>query len=360
MFPHYIAYNFLFADLLHRFVYIEDSPYFLYIFLVPFLVWQISKYFFKNKWSMVPPTLLLITPWFWYSAIAHSFYFFLFFLMLSLIYGILLIRSDKTFWGNTIIFLAGLIATYISSLFLFLVPFSILMLILSKIVNFKQVKFGATILAISWIPLSLLIFQNKINFKNSLALEIRVFSDPGLINTVNRYQGAATESGYRILGKISENKYLFYTEYIALKYSNQLIPLTFFTPQYRLLDFSFEPPILLGFAIPFFYGLVQILHDKNAKKILFVSTILVIPSVLANNPVSLNRLILFLPVLLTVITYGLMRLFSLRRTNLTKVFIGLTAFLIIFQLAVVIGDIRHCEIKRFEQYFGQKYQLVEP
>ncbi len=189
--------------------------------------------------------------------------------------------------------------------------------------------------------------------------EIKIFSDPGLVNTVNRYQGAAGKEGYKNLARISENRYLFFAEYSALKYFTQLVPEAFFTPQYKLLGFSFSPPILLGFIIPFAYGLYKLLQKSNSRKILFISTLLVIPSVLANDLVSLNRLVLFSPVIIFIISFGLIYLYGLKKSKTAKAFLLLTIILVIFQLIVTFSDIKTRERQRFERYFGEKFELVE-
>jgi hypothetical protein len=153
---------------------------------------------------------------------------------------------------------------------------------------------------------------------------------------------------------------LFYSEYLILKYVSQLVPNVFFTPQFKLLGFSFSPPIFLGFIIPFAYGLYRLLKDAGARKIILISTILVVPSVLANELVSLNRLILVSPVLIFIITFGLTYMYKLRTTKVSKIFLTLTLILIVFQTIVTITDIRFREMARFNQYFGQKYELAEP
>jgi len=360
MFPHYIAYNLLFADLLHKFVYIQDAPYIIFIILIPFLIWQIGKHFFEGKKALIAPVIFILSPWFWYEAFAQSFYIFLFFLTLSIVYGLLTIHSGRKIPGIVIVSTASLAAMYTSSLFLILVPFLFLILVVTKITPIKTLKYSLIIIAILILPLVFFIRTNKTALKSSINQEIPVFSDPGLLNTVNRYQGAAMEDGFRKLARISENKYIFFSEYFANKYLNQLMPLTIFTPQYKLLSFSFSPPIFLGFLIPFAYGFYKLMHEKKIRNIIIISTILLVPSILSNQAVSLNRLILFSPVVIYIISQGLILLYGQRKERLAKIFFLLTVALVLFQIIVTAIDIKTREGRRFVAYNAKNYQMVEP
>lgn len=205
-------------------------------------------------------------------------------------------------------------------------------------------------------PLFFLILSNQVGFRNILNEEVKIFSDPGLINTVNSYQGAAKEEGLGILARISENRYIFSAEYILLKYIKSLTPATFFTSQEKLLGFSFSPPIYLGFVVPFFYGLYQILQFSNIRKILLLSALLIIPSVLAKPMVDLNRLILFLPVVIFVMSYGFIKMIE-KKGKKAYLLLILTIAIIFLQLFVTISDIRFREKDRFIKYYGQNYEL---
>lgn len=296
MLPYYNAQNLFFADLSGKLVTIRDLPYIIFPILSVLLIWRIGKFFFKGNLSLIPPLIFLLSPWGWYLSFAHSIYIFYLFLTLSAVYGIILIKSQDVILGNVILSIAIFMAINSSSILFILIPLLILISTILKIISFNNIKASIIILVLfAYLPLFNLIRISPISFKSNLAKEVKIFSDPGLINSVNRYQGAATQVGLAPLARISENKYLFYSEYFALKYIDQLIPETFFTPQYKLLGFSFSPPIFLGFLIPFSYGLYKLLQKSRPAIIILALTILVIPSVLSGNLVSLNRLILFFP-----------------------------------------------------------------
>ena len=361
MFLYYTAQNLFFAELLHKLVYIEDAPYFIFPIFIPILLWLISKNIFKKtSGALVSTTILLLSPWFWYLVVAHSLYIFLFFLILTVIYGVTLVQSEQLVIGNVLVIIAGVTAIYTSSILFVLIPLILLILLASKIVNFKSIRISLVCLAILATPLLFFIDKNKSGFKNSLSNQAMIFEDPSLLNSINKFQGAATEKGFKKLARISENKYIFFSEYLGFKYITQFVPVNFFTPQYKLLGFSFSPPIFVGLAIPFTYGLYLALSKKGLRKIIYISTILAIPSIMAHDQVSLNRLILFSPVVILLISYGLISLYNKRSNIIARNFLVLSLILVVFQLFVTLYDVKYREEKRFAAYFGKKYELIEP
>jgi hypothetical protein len=360
MFIHYTAQNLLFAELLHKIVYISDAPYFLFPSFCFVIFWLISGKIFKKPQSFIPPVIFILSPWMWYLSSAHSFYIFFFFLTLTIVYGIILIRSARIITGNLFIILASTMTVYSSSLFLIFIPLTFIILVISKILSFRSLKISIVSLVILISPLLFIINKNQTEFKNNFINEVKIFSDPSLLNSINRFQGAAARIGLKNLSRISENKYLFFGEYVSLKYITQLVPKTFFTPEYKLSGFSFNPPVFMGFVIPFVYGLYLALKKPDLRKIIFISSLLTVPSILANEQVALNRLILFSPIVFLLISYGLINLYRKRGETTARSFLMLTLFLVMFQLIVVINDIRHKERQRVVQYFGNKYEITEP
>ena len=92
-----------------------------------------------------------------------------------------------------------------------------------------------------------------------------------------------------------------------------------------------------------------------SRKIIFALTLLVIPSVLAKDLVALNRLILFMPVMLYITTYGLIHFIKNKRKSILFIIFGL----IIFQLAVSLIDIQTKESLRAQKYLEGKYEITE-
>jgi hypothetical protein len=207
------------------------------------------------------------------------------------------------------------------------------------------------------LPLLLFTFKNHANTHNILQNEVSIFADPGLINTVNSFEGEARQVNMSILGRISENKYVFSGEYLLSKFSEQLVPATFFTSQGKLLDFSFSSPIFLGFLIPFFFGIYLLLKSDNIRNILLVSGLLAVPSVFAQETINLNRLVIFIPVVIFIISYGIVKLLEQKDKN--KVWILVFSILVLLQIFITINDINVREKARFTQYFGQNYEVKQ-
>ncbi len=351
---HYAKVGLFFSELLTNSLFIP--PWLLTIIEIGnlFLLWLISKIIFP-KYSIIVPIIYVISPWSSYLLVAGSFYIYILFLLLLGVYGLILLKSSehlafrRKILGNIVISGALLVIAY-SSLTLLLVMPLFLLLPYFKIVSFRNLKLSFVIITILFLPLLFLVQRNTIGFKNVLNNEIKIFSNPGLLNMVNSYRGAAQEEGFGKLAQISENKYIVYTEYILLKYIKQFSPSSYFTSEEKLLNFSFAPPILLGFIIPLVYSLYKLLRSPR-RKLLFLSTILVIPAVLSERMVDLNRLIIFAPVIMILISHGVIELLKQKREKIIYFFLMLTLVLVTLQSFVVLFDIQLREKARFSKYY---------
>ena len=324
-----------------------------------FLLWFIGRKVFQSGFSLIPPLIYAISPWSSYLVAAGSFYIYLLFLSLNIFSGLLILRTGKSYLGFTLVVIPAILLIYSSVIFTFLVPTIFIFLVVFKIFSLQSLKIILFILIITTVSLIFIISGNHFGFKNIFNNEIEIFSDPGLLNMVNSFQGEAQKDGFGNLAKISENKYIFYTEYVGLKYTKQLIPATYFTSQEKLLKFSFTPPVFLGFLIPFLYGLYKLLLVSFTRRSLFLSTLLGLPSILSKQLVDLNRLIIFAPVVIFVISYGVILLIKQRKEKLINLFLILTIFLVLFQLVVTLSDISLREKDRFIKYYEheQNYEI---
>lgn len=321
------------------------------------LLWLIGKrIFFKN--SLILPIIFALSPWGIYLTAAESFYIFLLFLLLLIIYGLILIRENEKRWGNFLIIVPSVIAIYCSFFFLILIPTLFVLMKVFKIFSIKDLKIPIVLIAAFALPIFSLTYNNKPGFKNIINQEINIFSDPGIINNINRFQGEARKDGFGIISKISENKYIFYPEFILLKFIKEITPATFFTSQEKLLNFSANPPILLGFLIPCFFGFYEVLKNSFLRKIALLSSISILPSILSNQIVDLNRLILFAPIIFTLISYGI--IIMSKKILLKKIvyfFFTLMIFLVISQLIITILDIKIKEKSRYLLYYKPGSQI---
>lgn len=347
---HFTPHNFFFLELIGGISFYFPLP-ILLLFEIGniFLFWLIGKLLFP-KFSLVPVFIYSIAPWGVYSLIFGSFYTYLLFLVLLFFYGFLLLDSGKKFLGGLLIVipLAGFIYSSVFGLFL-LIAFGILLAI--KEYSFKSLKIPLVVLAVLLAPYIFLVLSNTTGFINVFKNETKVFSDPGIINTVNEYQTSPTKSSIQKIARISENKYIFFSEYVTIKFIKQLIPSTIFTSEGKLGYFSFNSPIFLGFLIPFIYGLALLFTQKRLRNILILSTVLALPSTLALQMVDLNRLLIFVPVIVALISLGLINLWTNHRKKVHKVFLILCFSLVIFQFLIVLYDIPMREKERFNRYF---------
>lgn len=320
------------------------------------LLWLISRRIFTGRFSLIPSIIYAVSPWSSYLVVAGSFYIYLSFLLLLSFYSLLIISSGRRFLGSILLVGATVAAMYSSFLLFLVLPVICISLVIFKITPFISAKF-LILLIILLFPFLFLIYGNRLGFTNIMNNEIKIFEDPGLVNMVNNFQGAAKQQGYGQMAKLSENKYLFFSEYILLKVTKQFVPSTFFTPQEKLLNFSFSPPIYLGFFIPFVFGLWSCLKISRLRKALLLSTLLVVPSVVSKSMVDLNRLLIFMPVIILVTTFGLILLYEQRNKKKIAIFLFITIFLVILQIVVTISDIQVREKDRYIKYYGQNFEI---
>ncbi len=354
---HYIAQNFFVLELIGRRIYFPSEALYFFDLGNLILIWLIGRSFFTKNASLIPPLVYAISPWSNYLVSGESFYVYLSFLVLVMSYGLFLIKSEKNSIGLILLGSTAVIALYSSFLMIVTIPVIFLLLIVSKNYSFSILKKAILIIVISTLPLFFLIYFHQVGFKNILSNEIQIFSDPGLINMVNKYQGDARQEGFGIFAKLAENKYIFYPEFILLKFTKQFTPSTFFTSQEKLLSFSFTSPIFFGFLLPFFYGLYKILKSPFLRKILIISSVLVIPSILSKHIVDLNRLVIFSPVVILIISYGLIEIYKQRKDRRIYLFLVLTISLVVLQLIVSLSDIHLREKARFVKYHGENYEI---
>ncbi len=301
---------------------------------------QNSKYFL---------IIIIFSPWYYYLALANSFFILPLFLSLLMMYGMLKIKDKDDFYGKPLFLIGSVGGIYTYSLSIICIPLFIILVnhYFKNNMGSKLIKF---IFLLS-LPLIFIIFIFKSAFLNILRNDVSVFSDPSFINSVNQYQGHAENDGLKNLSRLSQNKYLFSVQYLTSKYLSQIMPDTFFTFKYNLLKYSFNPPIFAAFLIPFLYGIYLISKSKDARILFITSTIFSLPSVLSNNAVSINKLLLFSPVVFLTIFKGLNQMLNYKSQKLINLFLKIMIVLFIFQFLYTIIDLSYFEQKRIFNYF---------
>lgn len=294
----------------------------------------------KKKYSLVIALLYSVSPWAAYLDISGSIYVFLLTWILLLFYGVQLLKEGG--------FKKGFLVTLISVVILFYTHFLMLLVILpilfvifkNKIFDSFQVKIFIIILSILLVPLLILMINNKEGMINLTRLHVSLFTDPGLINSVRQFQGELGKGYLSLIGKIIENKYAFVSEHIINSVLKQFTPGTYFTYQAKLLGFSFSPPILLGFIIPFIVGLPKSLsYLKTIKISWLILFALLLPSILSKNSPDLNKLILIAPIIYFPIVLGITKLFDRIGGKINRVLLAIFLILIFFQSLVLLIDI---------------------
>lgn len=320
------------------------------------LIFLVGRIFFKRITAYLFMLFFGLSPWFIYSVIAGSFYIYLLGLLLVIFLSLDLMRSGRSKIGRILFVLSSSILLY-SSIILFLsYTLFIIGTILLGFIKISKIWSGLLLVFIICIPLFFLSFKNYVGLKNIFHNQVNFLSDPGIVNSINVFQGESKKQAFRYLSKISENKYSYVSRYMILKLIQNVIPSTFFTPEEKLLGFSFAPPVYFGMLIPFLYGLYLIARSRNLRRYLILSLILVIPSFFSKMIVDLNRLILFMPVIFFIVVYGFEKLNTEKTTKLVVVF---CSTLILIQFIVTISDLSLREYPRFERYAGVGHWQID-
>lgn len=354
-----------FFDLMEVHKYIPQS--FVYIFgLINYLlIWMIARKIFKSvssqaslikREALIPLLVFSLSPWPAYLIFAGSFYVYLLSLLLFVFLGLLLIRSGKIKLGTLYFIVGSVMSLYSSLLMLIMIPISIALLVMNKLITLKQIKVSICLIILFCLPLFISMIKNPVGLKNIYNNQVMVFSDPGLSSASNQFQGESKKEGFRILARLSENKYVYISKFLLLKSIKNMIPATFFTPQEHLLIFSFSPPILFGFLVPFLYGLYLIFNSMILRKYLLSCLVLIIPSFLSKSMVDLNRLILVAPIIIFIISFGLINL-AKNKNRFSKAMLFLSIVFVLFQFWVVIFDINLREYPRYERSLGGRLEI---
>lgn len=186
--------------------------------------------------------------------------------------------------------------------------------------------------------------------------QFTIFSNIGLLNSVNEYRGETRQTVFAPIGKVIENKYIYFSEHLLFNILKQFTPSTYFTNQAHLLGFSFSPPIYLGFIIPFLFGLVKLIKLLPGSRIPEVLLVffLLLPSIVSKNSPDLSRLVLVAPIVFAAVAIGIWGLIL----NYNKKIFTFLLFLIIFtvglQFFITLSDIVIREPVRLQMFLGQK------
>ncbi|MBI2335039.1 hypothetical protein HYU96_04560 [Candidatus Daviesbacteria bacterium] len=322
-----------------------------------FLIWLIARRFFPAEWFLLPPLVFGISLWPAYLVAAQANSIIALLFSLSLFLSFLKWKDNQGSIWWLVLFIGGLY--YFSLLAAPVIWILFLFIVVTGYLSKQQKRKLFLVVLLMYLPVVLGSFYNPEGIYNLTKQQIKVFSEPGLLNGVNSFKGESQQAGFGALSKLTENKYLYLSEYLLLKGLKHLSPSTYFTSQEKLLNFSFSPPLYLGFIAPFLYGLYRSFKNhKSSRMMILAGLSLTLPSILAQPLVDLHRLILIMPALVFIISYGLMSLYHNRHHMFTKLLLWGVICLVITQIIVSLADISFREYPRFRRYFGEIHTEV--
>lgn len=168
--------------------------------------------------------------------------------------------------------------------------------------------------------------------------QLNIFSDVGLINTVNVFQGENRDVKPQIAARLTENRYSYLGLHFMYNALNSLNPINYFTPQQKIFNFSLSPAIWVGLLIPFFLGLAKFIKYLQKNPVGLTMFSLLIPSFVSRASPDFNRMFIFSPVIFLLTALGLTELLSSKNKTYKKL-VYITIVLVAFQLLTVFIDI---------------------
>lgn len=340
----------LFTDLLGKGIIVPRQLIFILDLGNIFLIFLIGKKILNINFGLLYSLIYAILPWVVYLQLFGSFDIFLLFFLLIFFYGVLLLKKKRI--GLLIMIISSFVLIY-SSLYSWLIlPILFFGIYKTNLVNFKYLKIFIITIFIAFLPIVVLSLNNKVGIVNVFKNQVGVFSEPGLKNSINTFRGESQGAGFGYLAKLSENQYIYLSKYVIFKSLKNIILSTYFTPQEKLFNFSFSPPIYFGFLIPFLYGLYWVAKLKLLMPYLFLF-VLIIPSILSKQLVDLSHLVLFAPVIILLCVLGIIKLHENRTKKVFNLLLYLSIFLVLLQLIVTLSDIRLREPLRYKLSIGR-------
>lgn len=228
---------------------------------------------------------------------------------------------------------------------LYIVLLFILLLIFKTILKFSINKY----FSIGFIFLIIFSFIYKFN-------EIGIFSNVGLINSVNEFRGETNKTIFAPIGKLVENRYIYLGEHVLFNILKQFTPATYFSNQAKLLDFSFSPPIFLGFLLPFLFGINTLFKEFKRVSIFYLLLFILLlgPSILSTHSPNLSSLVLISPIIFSIISMGLYQMILNFKNKTVLIILLITVFLVSLQFFSTVTDIATREPMRLKTHIENK------
>ncbi len=336
-----------------------SAPYLLYPLLSivnVFLVWLIGINVINGFKKHLPGFIFAICFWPIYLASGSSFYIFLLAPILLTYLGLIYIIKLKSKLG-IILTVVGVVISFYSSVLM--LPLFLMQLVIAlglSIIRFNQIKFVLFLVIILSIPLGFIMFGNIPGVKGVFNNEVRITSNTGEFATINVLRSESNRSGFLFQSKIVENKYAYLSKHLIYKVLTNLSPINFFAPEEKLLNFSFSSPIFLGLLFPFLFGIYILMKSLNTARYLALFSTLIFPSILSEKILDLNRLVILLPIIIFIISFGVIKIIESQKREL--ILIGLLMIIFIFfEVTISIFDIKLRDYIRLERAWGTHLKI---
>lgn len=320
-------------------------PYLFYVLvdlIILLLIFVLGKFFFSDSTGLIMAFLYAINPWSSYMVLGKSVYLVSLVFLLSFFLFLRKFILTRNFREILFLLILSVLLAAGNFYFLFLLPaFLLLVIWLMKSGGQKMVgKLFFLIIFIVFLFFPVLFF-NKVGFANIIKKEVSIFSNIGSINYVNEYRGIVIKAGFASWSRFVENKYFYYLRYLLFNLLKNIAPATYFTGQEKMLGFSVNPPLFLGLLPPFLIGIWQVVQKKRSVllKLVLLTLLWIVPSVLSYPSPDLNKLFIIFPFLLFLSAEGLLFLLAEKKNFEARFLLFLLVLMVLTQMIAVFYDI---------------------
>lgn len=317
------------------------------------LLWLISKKILGGKYALVTTFVYAISPLVLYMGIYESVYLIGISGLNLLVLGFIYLKEKNNISypliivGSLVMLSVGLSA-YITGLAI------ILLALIYKFPDKISTKKLTKILLVLLFVLLVIFIIDPGEIKNEI-VKANPFTEIGLVNSVNQFQGEQMEEGVFLYGRLIENRYTYYARHLFFTTLDHLSPVIYFAPQIKMFGYSFAPPILTGLLIPFLFGVYFLTKKLNRKSLSIILFILIIsiPSILTKQSPDIEKLLLVIPYISIVASYGFKKSLG-KNYSWLKILMIFSAVLIIGQLLFFLSDVALREHSRYIGVLDQR------
>lgn len=343
--------NLFLPELLRLTVTSNTLIYFISDILNIILVFVIAEKLLGSKYAILTTLLYALAPIVLYMGLFESIYLIGLLGINLLVLGLLYLRKGVP-KGYYLVISAMLVMLMVNISMLVVAVLITLLYIFNSEVKKGQTRKLIGILLI-FASVVLLIYVYNPSSVVTEVIKMNPLSEIGLVNNINQFQGEQMKEGVIGYARLIDNRYTYYARHLLFSILDHVSPVIYFAPQIKMFGFSFAPPVLTGVIIPFLVGVYFALRKLKKRSFLFILffIVLAIPSILTERSPNVEELLLVVPFITLIASYGFMKARVKKNLWLNTLMI-FSAIVVIGQFLFFVVDIAYREYSRYLVVFG--------